>query len=174
MTSENRNILLGTFVLLFGTLCLVISSRGGIESSVDGYKLHALFQNIDGVTIGTDVVLSGVKIGKVTSQTYVPDGHRALVTMHIRNDIPLPIDSVVLVLSSGMLGGKYLKLEPGGEVDTLEPGDVLEYAQGAIIFEDLLQKIVLNAETRRLNLKAKKIVPPHMNRKVNPFGSLLK
>ena len=125
MTSENRNILLGTFVLLFGTLCLVISSRGGIESSVDGYKLHALFQNIDGVTIGTDVVLSGVKIGKVTSQTYVPDGHRALVTMHIRNDIQLPIDSVVLVLSSGMLGGKYLKLEPGGEVDTLEPGDVV-------------------------------------------------
>ena len=55
-----------------------------------------------------------------------------------------------MVLSGGMLGDKYLKLEPGGELDMLQPGDEFNFVQDSVIFEELLQKVILSAEVKRL------------------------
>ena len=176
MTLEIRNILIGSFVVVVGALFMVFSSRGGVEASADGYELRAVYQNIDGVSVGTDVLLVGIKIGKVTQLKHVPDGHRAEITMRIRKDIELPIDSIALVVSSGMLGGKYIKLEPGGETEVFGAGDYFEYVQGAVIFEELLQKIVLDAEDRRLRAEKARAAAAESEpaKKNNPFGSLLK
>lgn len=176
MTLETRNILVGLLVVVAGALVLVFSSRGGVEASTEGYELHAIYQNIDGVSVGTDVLLAGIKIGKVTNLKHIADGHRAEMSMRIRSDIELPIDSIALVVSSGMLGGKYIKLEPGGETDVFGPGDYFEYVQGAVIFEELLQKIVTDAESRRKRAKkAKDEVTNQAPTKLSsPFGSLLK
>ena len=96
--------------------------------------------------------------------------------MRIRKDIELPIDSIALVISAGMLGGKYIKLEPGGETEVFSAGDYFEYVQGAVIFEELLQKIVLDAEGRRRKVKKIRAVAAESEpaKKNNPFGSLLK
>jgi phospholipid/cholesterol/gamma-HCH transport system substrate-binding protein len=177
VTLETRNILVGAFVVVVGAVFLTFFSRGGAEATQDGYDLHAIYQSVDGVSVGTDVLLAGIKVGSVSALGYVPDGHRASVTMRIDKEIQLPLDSVALIISSGMLGGKYIKLEPGGEADVLEPGDYFEYVQGAIIFEELLQKIVLDAEARRKNARETPTVEsgaqqPESN--PHPFGSLLK
>ena len=176
MTLEIRNILVGSFVVVVGALFLVFSSRGGVEASADGYELRAVYQNIDGVSVGTDVLLAGINIGKVTELKHVPDGHQAEIAMRIRKDIELPIDSIALVISAGMLGGKYIKLEPGGETEVFSAGDYFEYVQGAVIFEELLQKIVLDAEGRRRKVKKIRAVAAESEpaKKNNPFGSLLK
>ena len=118
-------------------------------------------------------MLTGIKVGEVTKLGYVPDGHRALLTMRINDDIKLPIDSVAMIISSGMLGGKFIKLEPGGEIDNLGDGDHFEYVQDAIIFEELLEKIVLDAEAKRIE-QMKKPVEETTKPKNIPFGSLLK
>ena len=60
--------------------------------------------------------------------------------MRIRNDILLPTDSVAMIISSGMLGGKYIKLEPGGELKNFEPGAHFDM-QDAVIFEELLERL---------------------------------
>ena len=106
----------------------------------------------------------------------VPDGHRAEITMRIRSDIELPTDSIALIVSAGMLGGKYIKLEPGGETEVFAAGDYFEYVQGAVIFEELLEKIVLDAEGRRQRAKKAKAAAAESEpaKKNNPFGSLLK
>ena len=174
MSVENRNILIGSFVVVMGAFLLVISSRGGVGSITDGYQLHAIYQNVDGVTVGTNVTLAGINVGKVTQLNYVAEGHRASITMQIRKGIELPVDSIALIISAGMLGGKYIKLEPGGETEVFESGDYFEYVQGAIIFEELLQRIVSDAETRREKAKSTRIVPTETSAKKNPFGSLLK
>lgn len=177
MTIETRNILVGTLVVVIGALFLVLSSRGGVEANKPGYELKAVYQSVDGVSVGTDVLLAGIKVGEVSGLDYMADGHRASLTMRIDNGIPLPIDSVAMIVSSGMLGGKYIKLEPGGEVENFEAGGYFEYVQDAIIFEELLQKIVLDAEARRLKAreedKPKTTFGP-VETKESPFGSLLK
>ena len=172
MTLEIRNTLVGSFVVIVGALLLIFSSRGSV-SDVGGYKLKAIYQSVDGVSVGTNVMLTGIKVGEVTKLGYVPDGHRVSMTMRIDDDIKLPIDSVAMIISSGMLGGKYIKLEPGGEIDNLGDGDHFEYVQDAIIFEELLEKIVLDAEAKRIE-QMKKPVEETTRSKNIPFGSFLK
>jgi len=172
LTLEIRNTLVGSFVVIVGALLLIFSSRGSV-SDVGGYKLKAIYQSVDGVSVGTNVMLTGIKVGEVTKLGYVPDGHRVSMTMRIDDDIKLPIDSVAMIISSGMLGGKYIKLEPGGEIDNLGDGDHFEYVQDAIIFEELLEKIVLDAEAKRIE-QMKKPVEETTRSKNIPFGSFLK
>ena len=172
MTLEIRNTLVGSFVVIVGALLLIFSSRGSV-SDAGGYQLKAVYQSVDGVSVGTNVMLTGIKVGEVTKLSYVPDGHRALLTMRINADIKLPIDSVAMIISSGMLGGKYIKLEPGGEIDNLGDGDHFEYVQDAIIFEELLEKIVLDAEAKRIE-QMKKSAEETTRSKNIPFGSFLK
>ena len=102
MTLETRNILVGSFVVIVGALFLIYSSRGGVADVAGGYQLNAIYQSVDGVSIGTDVLLTGIKVGEVTNLAYVPDGHRASLTMRIDDNIKLPIDSVAMIISSGM------------------------------------------------------------------------
>ena len=173
MTLEIRNTLVGSFVVIVGALLLIYSSRSGVSDMNGGYQLKAIYQSVDGVSVGTKVMLTGIKVGEVTKVSYVPDGHRASLTMRIDGNIKLPIDSVAMIISSGMLGGKYIKLEPGGEIDNLGDGDYFEYVQDAIIFEELLEKIVLDAEAKRMK-QTKKSAEDTSIPKNSPFGSLLK
>ncbi|MCK5620743.1 MAG: outer membrane lipid asymmetry maintenance protein MlaD, partial [Alphaproteobacteria bacterium] len=65
-------------------------------------------------------------------------------------EIELPLDSIAIVTSEGMIGGRFIRLEPGGELDMLRDGDRLDYTQGSIMFEDLLAKIIITVEQNRL------------------------
>ena len=173
MTLEIRNTLVGSFVVIVGALLLFYSSRGSVSNMVGGYHLKAIYQSVDGVSVGTNVMLTGIKVGEVTKLDYIPNGHRVSLTMRINENIKLPIDSVAMIISSGMLGGKFIKLEPGGELEHLGEGDQFEYVQDAIIFEELLEKIVLDAEARRME-QMKNSSEQTIKPKSSPFGSLLK
>ena len=76
------------------------------SGAVQGYELVAKFERIDGINVGTDVRLSGIKIGTVTSQDLDAKSYRAVVKMNIKNGIPIPDDSSVKVASEGLLGGR--------------------------------------------------------------------
>lgn len=166
--------MIGAFVFVLGAIFLVHTSRGGVGALDDGIRLSAVYQSVDGVAEGTDILLGGIPVGKVTRVDYVPSGHRARLTLWIRDDVALPADSVAMIVSQGMLGGKYIKLEPGGDMRTLQDGDQFDYVQDAVIFEELLQKVVLDAEARREDAaqgSGNKGAPAD---KPNPFGSLLR
>ncbi len=175
MNRQTLHILVGAAVLLLGTGVILASSGGKGRSAGDGYPLSATFQSIDGVGIGTEVLLAGIRVGKVTARRYEPDGHRATLVMSIDPAVRIPVDSVAMIVSSGLLGGKYLKLEPGGEEEMMQPGDSFEYVQDSIIFEELLEKVVLDAEARRKKRKEHaKDNAGNGAKSTNPFGSLLK
>ena len=81
--------------------------RTGI-GSLSGYEINARLPKVDGLAVGTDVRLSGIKIGTVTDLTLDPKTYLVTVHMNIRDDIKLPTDSSVLVTSAGFLGSQYL------------------------------------------------------------------
>lgn len=156
MNRETTHILTGAAVLLMVPLLGFIFLSGDARTdSTKGYELTASYNRVDGVKIGTNVLLAGIPVGKVTKLAFDADEFQAILTFTIRDDIRLPNDTAALIISDGLLGGKYIKLSVGGAEEMLQPGDGFEYVQDSVIVEALLEKVVLWAEHRRLKAREK-------------------
>jgi phospholipid/cholesterol/gamma-HCH transport system substrate-binding protein len=137
-------IVIGAVVLLIaaGFLAYAIANSG--RSTASGYTLYARFDHIDGLGIGNDVRVAGVKVGSVNQERIDPKSFQAIVGFSVRDDIKLPKDSAAIITSESLLGGKYLSLQPGGDEATLQPGQTVTITQGSISLEDLLGKYIFS------------------------------
>jgi phospholipid/cholesterol/gamma-HCH transport system substrate-binding protein len=143
MTRNLLETLLGAVVLIVavGFLSFAYSSSQVQES--DGYELIARFDKVDGLERGSDVRISGIKVGTVVDQSLDPETYRAEVRFTLREDVQLPADTSAAVVSNGLLGGgKYLALVPGGDIEMLEPGDEVTLTQSAVNLEDLIGHMI--------------------------------
>jgi phospholipid/cholesterol/gamma-HCH transport system substrate-binding protein len=137
-------VLTGAVVLLIaaGFLAYAVAHSGrGITS---GYPLQAKFDHIDGLGVGADVRVAGVKVGSVTEERIDPQSFLAVVTLTVRDDIKLPKDSAAIVTSESLLGGKYLSLQPGGDEALLQPGQTITITQSSVSIEELLGKFIFS------------------------------
>ena len=108
----------------------------------DGYFLNAYFQNIDGLVEGGDVKLSGIKIGYIDNLSLEKDTYLAIVKLKIRKGIGIPSDSRAIVSTSGLLGGKYVRINPGAADDDLKENSKIKFTQSSISIEDLIGKLM--------------------------------
>ncbi|MDF1871658.1 outer membrane lipid asymmetry maintenance protein MlaD [Vannielia sp.] len=111
-------------------------------SSGGRYSLTASFRSADGVSVGTDVRLAGVKIGAVQQLDLNRQTFRADMTFAVEEGVDLPEDSTVAISSEGLLGGNYVEIIPGGSPFNLEEGGEIEDTQGAISLIGLLSSFV--------------------------------
>ena len=144
MTRNLLETLLGAVVLIVavGFLAFAYSSSQVKESG--GYELIARFDKIDGLERGSDVRISGIKVGSVVDQTLDPETYRAEVRFSVRDGVRLPADTSAAVVSNGLLGGKYLALVPGGDIEMLEPGGEVTLTQSAVNLEDLIGHMIFS------------------------------
>lgn len=149
MAEETRHILVGAAVLV-ALAVLFGFSAGSDGGPLGSYRVIAHFTTAEGVFVDSPVRLAGVQIGRVSAMDYDSGRQQAIVTMEIAPEIELPLDSIAIITSEGMIGGRFIRMEPGGELDMLRDGDRLDYTQGSIMFEDLLEKIILTVEQNRL------------------------
>ena len=105
-----------------------------------GYKLSAEFDKIDGISTGSDVKIGGIKIGTVLEPNLNPATYRAKLTIGVKDDIKLPLDSSAEIASEGLLGGKYVNLTPGADSEMLGDGGLIEYTQSSLNLEELIGK----------------------------------
>ncbi len=146
MASRNAaEIITGAVVLCVaaGFLAYAVSHSG--RGSVSGYPLLARFDRIDGLNVGADVRMAGVKVGAVSSARIDPKTFLAEVSFTVQPGIELPKDSSAEITSDGLLGGKYLSLVPGGETVMLQPGQTVTITQSAVSLEQLLGKFIFSA-----------------------------
>lgn len=134
--------LLGAAVLIVALGFLAWAYTRSNLAAPDGYRVYARFDNIDGLEIGADVRVSGIRVGKVTEASLDPETYRARVALDVSRDITLPRDSSAAVVSSGLVGSKYIAIVPGGDVDMLRPGDEITLTQSAINLEALIGKFL--------------------------------
>ncbi|MCS6778601.1 MAG: outer membrane lipid asymmetry maintenance protein MlaD [Geminicoccaceae bacterium] len=111
-----------------------------------GYTLVARFERVDGLEVGADVKIAGIKVGRVLAQDIDPETFRALVRFSVKKGIELPADSTAAVASSSLLGGKYLSIVPGGEDRMLKPGEELTFTQSSVNLEDLIGRYVFSGQ----------------------------
>ena len=116
---------LGVGVLVFAVLFLFFAAGHVNVRPVDGYKLKAAFTKIGGLEMGADVRINGIKVGSVTKIELEPDTYMALVELTIKDNVLLPKDTKSSVADSGIMGDKYIRLEPGKEAQKLEENEYL-------------------------------------------------
>jgi phospholipid/cholesterol/gamma-HCH transport system substrate-binding protein len=143
MSHSTTEILVGGAVLAAALGFVVYTGQTtGFATSTAGYPLTASFRSIEGVSVGTDVRLAGVKIGTVTGIDLNPTTFRADTTFTVADSIVIPDDSAVIISSEGLLGGSFVEIMPGGSPFNLDPGAEIEDTQSSVSLVTLLLKYV--------------------------------
>ena len=139
-----RQTAVGIFVLL-GLVCVAYLTikLGRMELfETKGFELNARFNSVSGLRVGADVEMAGVPVGRVAAITLDDDPVRrqALVRLVLDRDLKLPTDTIASIKTSGLIGDKYVNLQPGGLDDVLASGDTLEETESAVDLESLIGK----------------------------------
>lgn len=141
-------VIIGTIVLFCALIFLYSSTKSAKISAPSGYKLQAKFDNASGIEAGSDVTISGVKVGTVNNYRLDPQSYRAVIEFSVQEEIKLPIDSSVKITSSGLLGSKYLEISPGSDEEFLINNSEILFTQSSISLEELLGKFLFSSEQK--------------------------
>jgi len=137
--------LIGAAVLIVAGMFLAFGYSSSSVSRDGGFVLIAKFDRVDGLVVGSDVRMSGIKVGTVIGQSLDPVTYQAIVKMDIDSDIKLPDDSSAKITSEGLLGATYMSIEAGGSEDILRNGDALRFTQGSIDLMGLIGQAIFSA-----------------------------
>jgi phospholipid/cholesterol/gamma-HCH transport system substrate-binding protein len=111
---------------------------------VEGYAIQAAFTNISGIEPGSSVRIGGIKIGTVEKMLLDPKTYKAVATLRVGREVVLPVDSSAAVQSSGLLGDKFIAIEPGGEDANLADGGKITFTQPSVSLEEMIGKFVFS------------------------------
>jgi phospholipid/cholesterol/gamma-HCH transport system substrate-binding protein len=137
--------ILGAVVLLVAVGFVIFGARTVDIQGSDGYILNARFLKVGGLERGSDVRISGVKVGTVVERTLDNESFEAVVTFTVRKDLRLPVDTEAGVTAEGLLGGKYLRLFPGLSEDVLTAGQDIVQTRDFQALEDTVSEIIFLA-----------------------------
>jgi phospholipid/cholesterol/gamma-HCH transport system substrate-binding protein len=134
-------VLLGFLALAFLTTQLP-GSKLGVLRNAAGFDVTARFENVGDLQAGAPVSMSGVKIGRVTDVSFDSSDYKAVVKLSIESKYDrIPDDSWANVETAGLLGAKYVGLDPGGSETYLTAGGLIENTQSAMVLEKLINKL---------------------------------
>jgi phospholipid/cholesterol/gamma-HCH transport system substrate-binding protein len=144
MTENSTEVAVGASVLglAIGFLIYAGQVTGFSNASTDHYALTASFRSAEGVGVGTDVRLAGVKVGTISQMSLNHENFRAEAELSLDKNIILPDDTAALIASEGLLGGNFIELVPGGSMFNFEDGQVIADTQGSVSLINLLLKFV--------------------------------
>ena len=141
----NRNpveTILGVLVVGVAAFFLLFAYNKADLKTVDGYKLTASFAKAGGLDVGTDIRISGIKVGTIIGRKLDAKTYLAKIEMNIRKDVALPVDTIANISSDGMLGGNYIRLEPGKSKEVLKEGDEITRTKDYKSLEDTVGEII--------------------------------
>jgi phospholipid/cholesterol/gamma-HCH transport system substrate-binding protein len=130
------------FIIL---LNLILTNKNRVGEDVNNY--FATFNKIDGVSVGTDVVISGIKVGEV-KEIFIKDNYPN-ISMNVNKNLEISDDSSVSIQTDGLFGKKFLLIEIGGNDVYLKSGEKFSFSEDSIVIEELLGKIILIGEKNK-------------------------
>lgn len=148
----SRNIIetvMGLVVLVVAALFVYFAFTSTEIHTAAGYDLEARFAKIGGLAVGSDVRVSGIKIGSVVGRELDPKTYDAVVRLNVGHGFKVPDDSVASIASEGPLGGKYVDLRPGTSNAFLAPGAIIQRTENYRSLEDQVGEIIFLASGSR-------------------------
>jgi phospholipid/cholesterol/gamma-HCH transport system substrate-binding protein len=140
-----RDFLVGCFLLIgLGAMAYLSFRVGGLASGPPGgFTVFATFDEIGGLKPRSPVVVSGVKVGQVKGIT-LDQSYRARVEFDLRPDLKIPVDTSASIVTSGVLGDRYVQLQLGGDPQLVKSGEDIGFTESAVILERLIGKFIHN------------------------------
>ena len=146
-------IMSGIFLLLLGYNFLNATSLFKKENS-----LFALYDNVEGLQVGTKVTVNGLSVGKVAKIDFLPNTTKILVSFTLRNDVVFSRNSVAELYEAGLIGGKSIAIHPvydnftkfkSGDTlnSSVKPGLTDVVNQQIAPLQQKLEKVLTNADS---------------------------
>ncbi|MGD0768256.1 MAG: outer membrane lipid asymmetry maintenance protein MlaD [Tepidisphaeraceae bacterium] len=141
--SPLRDFFVGLFVLagIAAIAYLSISIGGFSWHGPTGLKLSAAFDETGELAVRAPVVIAGVRVGEVATIA-LQDDFRARVEMDLDPTLKLPTDTSASIVTAGVLGDRYIELQPGGDEKLLKSGDRIAFTESAIVLERLIGQLL--------------------------------
>lgn len=142
MNKKPVETIMGLVVLVVAVLFLFFAYRVSDLQVVKGYELTAKFLKVGGLNVGSDVRINGIKVGTVTGQKLDNEDYMVNVTLSISPEIQLPADSEASIVGDGLVGDKFIKIEPGKSQNMLQSGDTFKSTKDFKTIEDMVGEII--------------------------------
>ncbi|HYA11472.1 MAG TPA: outer membrane lipid asymmetry maintenance protein MlaD [Thermodesulfovibrionales bacterium] len=142
MKKYSMETTVGIFVVI-GLLCIGYMTVKLGEVSLFGdntYTLHARFTSVSGLRVGNPVEMLGLEVGRVERLTIDQEQQMALVEMKIKKGVKVYDDAIASVKTSGLIGDKYIQIDPGGSNELLKPGGTIKETASPLDIEELISK----------------------------------
>ena len=142
MNKRPMETIMGVVVLVVAAFFLYFAYKVSDLQVVKGYEVTARFLKVGGLNVGSDVRINGIKVGTVISQKLDNENYDAEIVMSIAPDVKLPKDSVAAIVGDGLIGDKFIKIEPGHDKELLKNGDVIINVKDFKTIEDMVGEII--------------------------------
>ena len=149
MTRNIMETVMGALVLVVAVIFLIFAYSSAQVRAVAGYEVVAKFSSVDGVRPGTDVKISGIKIGSIIKQTLDPKTFQAQLTLSIDPSVKLPTDTQASITSAGLIGDRYVSIVPGGADDDIKPGGAIKFTQSPANIESLIGQYIFSQSSAK-------------------------
>lgn len=137
----------GFFVILglvsFAFLAVKLGGAGAVSG--DTYSLEARFTSSSGLKTGDSVEVAGVTVGRITKIYLDTEEYESIVVMELPKSIEVQEDAIASIRSSGLIGGKFVKIEPGGSDVVLAAGETIVETEPSVSLEELISKYIFES-----------------------------
>jgi phospholipid/cholesterol/gamma-HCH transport system substrate-binding protein len=148
---ELKDFIIGVCVIVAALMAVGIykwQSKVWADAEDSDYAVYATFNRTDGLEVGSRVRMAGIDVGYVDNSV-LDENFRATLTLMIKSGVQIPDDSGASIVSSGVMGAKYIEIEAGGSEEFIAEGDEFEYTQDAMVLEELVDRIISMGKANR-------------------------
>lgn len=142
MRKKPVETIMGLVVLIIALLFLGFAYRVSDLQVVQGYSVSAEFLKVGGLSVGSDVRINGIKVGTVTSQGLNNEDYTVNVTFNIASNVNLPKDSTAVIVGDGLMGEKFVKIDPGIAKEYMQDGDKFAKTKDFKTLEDMVGEVI--------------------------------
>jgi len=157
MKSFSLETTVGIFVVI-GIICVgyMTIKLGKVSFFVDNYySLNAGFSSVSGLRVDSPIEINGIKVGRVNRLVMNQEKQVALVEMNIQKGIKVYDDATAAIKTSGLIGDKFVKIDPGGGGELLKTGGTITDTNSPLDVEDLIGKYVFGDATKENKKESK-------------------
>ena len=145
MQRNTLETLMGAIVLAAAIGFVTLVYEAADIQGDDGFEIIAEFGSTGGLSVGDDVRISGIKVGRIIEQSLDPVTYSARIAMAIAPEVQIPADTSARITAASLLGGNYLELMPGADSEMLASGAVIYDTRDPVSISDLLGKMVFSS-----------------------------
>ena len=146
LREKNSELSVGLFILIafFALLFVTIQTTSlNFKAHSNSYKLNASFTDINGLRAKAPVRSAGVKIGEVTQIKLNSKTYQADIGLVIYNEkVKIPKDSIISILTEGVVGSKFISIDPGYDEEYLKNGQSIDKSKPSLAIEQVINEAI--------------------------------